>query len=323
MSISSLLPTPILEPAAQELVEATKPHPRLYEVPPENGREILDGLQAGDGVPKPAVDEEWVSVDAGQYGQVRARIIRPRGATKTLPVVLYIHGAGWVFGDETTHDRLVRELATGAEAAVVFPVYDLAPEAKYPTQIEQNYAVGKWIVQNGEERNLDASRMAVCGDSVGGNMSAVFALMAKERGDVRLAAQVLLYPVTDANFDTPSYQQFADGYYLTRDGMKWFWDAYTTDPAQRAEIHASPLRADIEQLRGLPPTLLITDEADVLRDEGEAYASKLREAGVDVTAVRVLGMVHDFLMLDSLRDSKATVVARTMAVEALRQALYE
>ncbi|MFI1282641.1 alpha/beta hydrolase [Streptomyces sp. NPDC020858] len=322
MAISSLLPTPVLEPAAQELVDATKPHPRLYEVPPENGREILDGLQAGQGVAKPAVDEEWVQVDAGQYGQVRARIIRPEGVTKTLPVVLYIHGAGWVFGDETTHDRLVRELATGSEAAVVFPVYDLAPEAKYPTQIEQNYAVGKWIVQNGEERNLDASRMAVCGDSVGGNMSAVFALMAKERGDVRLAAQVLLYPVTDADFDTPSYQQFADGYYLTRDGMKWFWDAYTTDPAQRAEIHASPLRADIEQLRGLPPTLVITDEADVLRDEGEAYAAKLRKAGVDVTAVRVLGMVHDFLMLDSLRDSKATVVARTMAVEALRQALH-
>ncbi|MER6954439.1 alpha/beta hydrolase [Streptomyces sp. NPDC000618] len=321
--MSSLLPKPVLEPAAQELVDATKPHPRLYEVPPENGRGILDDLQAGQGVVKPAVDEEWASVDAGQYGQVRARIIRPQGATKTLPVVLYIHGAGWVFGDENTHDRLVRELATGTGAAVVFPVYDLAPEAKYPTQIEQNYAVGKWIIQNAEERNLDASRMAVCGDSVGGNMSAVFALMAKERGDVRLAAQVLLYPVTDANFDTPSYQQFADGYYLTRDGMKWFWDAYTTDPEQRAEIYASPLRADIEQLRGLPPTLVITDEADVLRDEGEAYASKLREAGVDVTAVRVLGMVHDFLMLDSLRDSKATVVARTMAIEALRRALHE
>ncbi|MGW1091241.1 alpha/beta hydrolase [Streptomyces sp. NPDC002596] len=323
MATSSLLSTPVLEPAAQELADATAPHPRNYEIPPENGREILDDLQAGQGVAKPAVDEEWVSVDAGQYGQVRARIIRPQGATKTLPVILYIHGAGWVFGDEKTHDRLVRELATGSDAALVFPVYDLAPEAKYPTQIEQNYAVGKWIIQNGEERNLDTSRIAVCGDSVGGDMSAVFALMAKERGDVRLAAQVLLYPVTDANFDTSSYQQFADGYYLTRDGMKWFWDAYTTDPEQRAEIHASPLRADIEQLRGLPPTLVITDEADVLRDEGEAYASKLREAGVDVTAVRVLGMVHDFLMLDSLRDSKATVVARTMAIEALRRALHQ
>ncbi|WP_369244249.1 alpha/beta hydrolase [Streptomyces sp. R41] len=322
MSSSPSLSTPVLEPAAKDLADATSQHPRIYEVPPENGREILDDLQAGKAVAKPAVDEQWVSVDAGEYGQVRARIIRPEGATETLPVVLYIHGAGWVFGDEKTHDRLVRELAVGSDAAVVFPVYDLAPEAKYPTQIEQNYAVGKWITHNGEEQNLDTSRIAVCGDSVGGNMSAVFALMAKERGDVQLAAQVLLYPVTDANFDTPSYEQFADGYYLTRDGMKWFWDAYTTDPKQRAEIYASPLRADIEQLRGLPTTLVITDEADVLRDEGEAYASKLREAGVDVTAVRVLGMVHDFLMLDTLRDSKATVVARTLAIEALRRALH-
>ncbi|MFD8079617.1 alpha/beta hydrolase [Streptomyces sp. NBC_00510] len=313
---------PVLEPAAKELADATAQHPRIYEVAPADGREILDDLQAGEGVPKPAVDEEWVTVDAGQYGSVRARVIRPEGATETLPVVFYIHGAGWVFGDENTHDRLVRELAVGTNAAVVFPVYDLAPEAKYPTQIEQNYAVGKWILNNGEDRKLDASRMAVCGDSVGGNMSAVFALMAKERGDIDLAAQVLLYPVTDANFDTPSYQQFAEGYYLTRDGMKWFWDAYTSDPGQRAEIYASPLRADVEQLRGLPTTLVITDEADVLRDEGEAYAAKLREAGVDVTAVRVLGMVHDFLMLDSLRDSKATVVARTLAVEALQRALH-
>jgi acetyl esterase/lipase len=314
--------TPVLEPSARELTEATSPHPRIYEVPPENGREILDGLQEGKGVAKPEVDEDWVTVDAGQYGNVRTRVIRPRGTMETLPVVLYIHGAGWVFGDEKTHDRLIRELAVGVNAAVVFPVYDRAPEAKYPTQIEQNYAVGKWILQNGGEQNLDASRIAVCGDSVGGNMSTVLALMAKERGDVQLAAQVLLYPVTDANFDTPSYQQFADGYYLTRDGMKWFWDAYTSDPKQRTEIYASPLRADIEQLRGLPTTLVITDEADVLRDEGEAYAAKLREAGVDVTAVRVLGMVHDFLMLDSLRDSKATTVARTLAIEALQRALH-
>ncbi|MEU9182905.1 alpha/beta hydrolase [Streptomyces sp. NPDC048550] len=322
MPASRSVATPVLEPSARELTEAASPHPRIYEVPPENGRELLDGLQEGKGVAKPTVDEDWVTVDAGQYGNVRTRIVRPRGTMKTLPVVLYIHGAGWVFGDEKTHDRLIRELAVGANAAVVFPVYDRAPEAKYPTQIEQNYAVGKWIIQNGAEQNLNASRIAVCGDSVGGNMSTVFALMAKERGDVQLAAQVLLYPVTDANFDTPSYQQFADGYYLTREGMKWFWDAYTSDPKQRTEIYASPLRADIEQLRGLPTTLVITDEADVLRDEGEAYAAKLREAGVDVTAVRVLGMVHDFMMLDSLRDSKATTVARTLAIEALQRALH-
>jgi acetyl esterase len=311
---------PVLELAARQLAEATAPHPRIYEVPPEKGRDILASLQAGD-VARPEVDEEWVTVDAGEHGRVRARVVRPRGLTGPLPVVFYIHGAGWVFGDEHTHDRLVRELATGAGAAVVFPVYDRAPEAKYPTQIEQNYAVGRWVVREGAAHGLDGSRMAVCGDSVGGNMSAVFALMAKERDVVRLKAQVLLYPVTDADFDTPSYRQFAEGYYLTRDGMKWFWDQYTTDPAQRAEPYASPLRASLDQLRGLPPTLVITDEADVLRDEGEAYAARLREAGVDVTAVRVLGMVHDFLMLDSLRDCRATAVARELTVGVLKRAL--
>ncbi|MEV6423979.1 alpha/beta hydrolase [Streptomyces sp. NPDC051662] len=314
-------PAPVLEPAAKELTEATSPHPRIYEVPPAQGRDILAGLQTGKGVDKPEIDEEWVTVDAGEYGRVRTRIVRPKGAVGDLPVILYIHGAGWVFGDENTHDRLVRELATGANAAAVFPVYDRAPEATYPTQIEQNWAVGEWVVKHGAAHGLDASRIAVSGDSVGGNMAAVFALMAKERGDVGVKAQVLLYPVTNAAFDTASYLQFADGYYLTRDGMIWFWDQYTTDPKQRAEPYASPLRASAGQLKGLPPALVITDEADVLRDEGEAYAAKLRGAGVDVTAVRVEGMVHDFLMLDSLRDCHATKVARELAISALKKAL--
>ncbi|CAL9330268.1 Acetyl esterase [Streptomyces sp. enrichment culture] len=313
--------TPYLEPAAQELCDATAPHPRLYEVPPEKGRDILLGLQSDESVPRPDVDEEWVDVDAGEWGTVRTRVIRPKGASGPLPVVFFIHGAGWVFGDDKTHDRLFRELAVGADAAGVFPVYDRAPEAKYPTQVEQNYAVGRWVMEHGAEHGLDTSRVAVAGDSVGGCMSAVFALMNKERGGIDLKAQVLLYPVTNADFDTPSYVQFAEGYYLTRDGMKWFWDHYTSDPAQRAEAHASPLQASLDQLRGLPTTLVITDEADVLRDEGEQFANKLREAGVDVTSVRVGGMVHDFLLLDSLRDTRAAVVARTLAVDALRTAL--
>ncbi|MFJ3762662.1 alpha/beta hydrolase [Streptomyces sp. NPDC090080] len=314
-------PAPVLEKAAQELADGAKAHPRIYEVPPEQGRAILADLQSGEGVTKPDVDESWVKVDAGHYGTVRVRIVRPAGVAGPLPVILYIHGAGWVFGDETTHDRLVRELAVGAGAAAVFPVYDRAPEAKYPTQIEQNYAVGRWVVEQGSQYGLDPSRFAVCGDSVGGNMSAVFAQMAKDRGGPALASQILLYPVTDADFDTASYLQFEDGYYLTREGMKWFWDAYTSDPSQRSERYAAPLRADVDDLRGLPPALIITDEADVLRDEGEAYAAKLREAGVEVTSVRVLGMVHDFLMLDGLSDCHATAVARQIAIDTLRRAL--
>lgn len=315
-------PAPVLEAAARQLAEATDPRPRINELSPDEGRALLDRLQAGDGVPKPEVDEEWVEVDAGEWGSVRARIVRPKDRTATLPVFMYIHGGGWVLGDSDTHDRLVRELVVGSGAAAVFPVYHLAPEAKYPTQIEQNYAVARWIMREGAQHALDASRLAVCGDSSGGCMSAVLALMAKERGDIRLKAQILLYPTTDASFETASYQQFADHYYNTREAMEWFWDQYTgDDPARRTEPYASPLRASLDRLRGLPTTLVITDEADPLRDEGEAYAAKLREAGVDVTAVRVLGMVHDFLMLDSLRDANATKVARHLAVDALKAAL--
>ncbi|MGP3775964.1 alpha/beta hydrolase [Streptomyces sp. SDT5-1] len=315
--------TPYLEPEARELAEATDPHPRIYEVPPEEGRKILSDLQSGEGVERPEVDEEWVDVDAGEWGTVRTRIIRPKGATGPLPVVFYLHGAGWVFGDDRTHDRLFRELTVGAGAAGVFPVYDWAPEKGYPTQVEQNYAVGQWLQENGADHGLDTSRVAVAGESVGGCMSAVFAQMNKDRGGLALKAQILLYPVTGPDFDTQSYHQFAEHYYLTRDGMKWFWDAYTTDESKREEKYASPLRATLDDLEGLPPALVITAEADVLRDGGELYANKLREAGVEVTAVRISGTVHDFMLLDSLRDTPATNVARKLSVDTLREALHQ
>ncbi|MFE1951543.1 alpha/beta hydrolase [Streptomyces sp. NPDC059524] len=315
--------TPYLEPEARELAEATDPHPRIYERPPEEGRKILSDLQNGEGVERPDVDEEWVDVDAGAWGTVRTRIIKPKGATGPLPVVFYIHGAGWVFGDDRTHDRLFRELTVGAGAAGVFPVYDWAPEKGYPTQVEQNYAVGRWLQENGADHGLDTSRVAVAGESVGGCMSAVFAQMNKDRGGLALKAQILLYPVTGPDFDTQSYHQFAEHYYLTRDGMKWFWDAYTTDETKREEKYASPLRATLADLEGLPPALVITAEADVLRDGGELYANKLREAGVEVTAVRISGTVHDFMLLDSLRDTPATNIARKLSVDALRDALHQ
>ena len=308
----------VLEKAAQEFVENTANPPFLYQVPPEQGRDLVEQVQSGEGVEKPEIDEEWIQVEGGPTGSVPVRIVRPKGATGTLPVIIYIHGAGWVFGSARTHDRLVRELATRANAAVVFPEYDRAPEKKYPTQIEQNYATAQWVVRHGAEKNLDASRIVVAGDSVGGNMSIVLALMAKERGDVRLNGLLAFYPVTDASFDNASYEQFATGYFLHREGMKWFWDQYTTDPDERANPYASPLRASAEQLRGLPPTLVITGEADVLRDEREAFAAKLREAGGDVTSVRMGGIVHDFVMLDVLRDTNAAKAAMELATSRLR-----
>ncbi|MDN0196633.1 alpha/beta hydrolase [Streptomyces sp. S.PNR 29] len=312
---------PVLEPAATAFAEATAHPPYLFELPSAEGRKAVDEVQSGD-VVKPAVDEEWITVSGGPTGSVRARIVKPAGAEGTLPVIIYIHGAGWVFGNAHTHDRLVRELAVGARAAVVFPEYDLSPEARYPVAIEQNFTIAQWVVQQGATKGLDPARIAVAGDSVGGNMAAALTLMAKERGGIPLVQQVLFYPVTDASFDTGSYHQFAEGYFLRRDGMQWFWDQYTTDEAERAQVTASPLRATTEQLTGLPPALVITAEADVLRDEGEAYAGKLREAGVPVTAVRFQGIIHDFVMLNALRETHAAEAAITLAADTLRSALH-
>ncbi|GAA3855489.1 alpha/beta hydrolase [Streptomyces sp. NPDC003631] len=320
MSEQNTPTAPVLEPAAADFAAATANPPYLFDLGPVEGRKTVDEVQSGE-IEKPVVDEEWITVSGGPTGTVRARIVKPAGTTGTLPVIVYIHGAGWVFGNAHTHDRLVRELAVGAKAAVVFPEYDLSPEARYPVAIEQNWTVAKWVVEQGATKDLDATRIAVAGDSVGGNMTAALTLMAKERGGLPLLQQVLFYPVTDASFDTDSYHRFAQGYFLRRDAMQWFWDQYTTDEAQRAEITASPLRASVEQLGGLPPALVITGEADVLRDEGEAYANKLREAGVPVTAVRYQGIIHDFVMLNALRGTHAAEAAITQAVTVLRRAL--
>ena len=309
-----------LEPAAQAFVEATSRPPFLYQLAPEDGRAAVDGVQ-DEPIEKPEVQEKWIDIAGGPTDSVKVRIVKPVGATGTLPVILYLHGAGWVFGNAHTHDRLVRDLAVGANAAVVFPDYDRSPEARYPHAIEQAYATAQWITQHGQGEQLDGTRIAVAGDSVGGNMSAALTLMAKERQDVSFVSQVLFYPVTDASFDTDSYHQFAEGYFLARDGMKWFWDQYTTSESERAEITASPLRATTEQLTGLPPALIITAEADVLRDEGEAYAAKLRAAGVPVTATRYLGIIHDFVMVNSLHHTHAAQAAIAQAVAALKAAL--
>ncbi|MFD1547517.1 alpha/beta hydrolase [Nonomuraea guangzhouensis] len=309
----------VLEPAAQELADATSKPPFLYELGVEGARKVLDDLQSAP-VDKPEVDEKWITVPA-EVGDVRVRIVKPAGTTAALPTVLYVHGGGWVLGNAGTHDRLVRELAVGANAAVVFVEYDRSPEARYPVAIEQAYATAQWITRHGADEGLDASRLAVAGDSVGGNMTAALAILAKRRGDVTFAHQSLYYPVTDAGQDTGSYREFAHGPYLTAKAMAWFWDAYTTDPAQRAEITASPLRAGLEDLAGLPPAFVIVDENDVLRDEGEAYARKLTAAGVPTTSVRYNGTLHDFMMLNPVRDTHAARAATAQAIEVLNVVL--
>ena len=312
---------PTLEPAAQAFADANANPPFLYQLTPEEGRPIVNGVQTDPPPVMPQAEDRDITIPGGPTGEVRVRIIRPAGAEGVLPVILYIHGLGWVFGGPQTHERLARELAVGVGAAVVFPDYDLAPEAKYPTQIEQVYAVATWIRDNGADEALDTSRVAVAGDSVGGNMAIATTLLTKQRGGLDLAGQLLYYPVTDAAFDTESYHQFAEGYFLPREGMKWFWDQYTTDPDQRAEITASPLRATTEDLQGLPQAMVIVAEADVLRDEGEAYAANLRAAGVPVTAIRYGGIIHDFVGLNPLRHTHAANAAINQGINFLRDVL--
>jgi acetyl esterase len=308
-----------LEKAAQEFCDATANPPFLYDLGPEKGREVVNQTQAGP-IAMPDVTDEWIRVPA-PGGDVPVRIVRPAGLTGTLPVILYIHGAGWVFGNAGTHDRLVRELAVGAGAAAVFPEYSLSPEVKYPVALEECYAVVKWLAEGAAGTGLDTSRVAVSGDSVGGNLAAATAILAKQRGDLTLAAQALLYPVTNADFSDGSYTQFADGYWLTRAGMQWYWDQYTSDPAERELITVSPLRASEEELEGLPKTLIINGECDVLRDEGESYGRKLRRAGVDVTATRYGGIIHDFMLLNAVAETNAAKAATAQAAAFLREAL--
>ena len=258
----------------------------------------------------------------GPTGKVPTRFIRPEGAGGKLPIVFYFHGGGWILGDKDTHDRLVRELAKGAKAAVVYPNYTPSPEAQYPVPLEQAYAAMLYIIEHADAYGLDPSRIAVAGDSVGGNMATVMTLLAKERKGPEIAFQLLLYPVTDANFDTESYRTFAEGPWLTREAMKWFWDAYAPDARRRGEITASPLRATPEQLAGLPPAMIITAENDVLRDEGEAYARKLIEAGVHVACVRYNNTHHDFMMLNALAETTPTRAAVAQAAAALKKMLH-
>ena len=318
MSIATAQPT--LELHTQEFVDSLAGAPPIYTLSPADARSVLARAQSIP-VGKPSAQTEDIALPVGPTGSVPIRVIRPVGATAVLPVVMYFHGGGWVLGDRDTHDRLVREIAVGAQAAVVFVDYARAPEARYPVAIEQAYAATRYVADNAAELGIDPLRLAVAGDSVGGNMAAAVTLIAKQRRGPNIAFQLLFYPVTDSGFDTPSYNQFADGPWLTKRAMEWFWDAYLPDPAVRKQPTATPLNASLDQLASLPEALVIVDENDVLRDEGEAYARKLSDAGVRVISVRYNGTIHDFVMLNALADTPATRGAIAQAVGALRRAL--
>lgn len=289
----------------------------LEKLSPADARNVLVGAQASVKLtlPKADVSQKVITAD-GQ--QINITIVRPADVKGTLPAFMFFHGGGWVLGDFPTHERLVRDLVAGSGAVAVFVNYTPSPEAQYGVAINQAYAATKWVAEHGKEINVDGKRLAVAGNSVGGNMAAVVALMAKDKGGPKLRFQALLWPVTDANFETASYKQFAEGHFLTRNMMKWFWDSYTTDAVKRKEIYASPLQASIEQLKGLPPTLIETAEFDVLRDEAEAYAQKLDAAGVAVTSVRYSGMIHDFGLLNVVSTVPAVQAAMRQAADELK-----
>jgi acetyl esterase len=310
-----------LEQSARELTESIAQGPPLSGVSLAEARRAVETAQSAP-IPMPEVDESWVTVSSA-FGDFEVRIVRPQGSTGLLPAILYLHGGGWILGSWITHDLLTRRLAVGANAAVVFVEYSRAPEAKYPVQLEQCYAAAQWITEQGVGGGFDITRIAVAGDSAGGNMSTVLTLMAKQRGSVQFVHQSLYYPMTDANAedsDSESLRRFKDGPYGSAEGLAWFWNSYLTAEQSRSNALVSPLQATLADLEGLPPALVIVDENDVLRDQGEAYADKLRDAGVPTTSVRFNGTIHDFMRLNALRDSESTRSATSLAIAALRRA---
>ncbi|MDY0994475.1 alpha/beta hydrolase [Pantoea agglomerans] len=284
----------------------------------KDARAVLTGAQKGAELPPAQISQKIITV---QGKPLTLTIVKPEHASSTLPVFMFFHGGGWVLGDFPTHERLVRDMVNASGAAAVFVNYQPSPEAHFPVAITQAYEATKWVAEHGAEIGLDGKRLALVGNSVGGNMVAAVALQAKQFKTPAIRYDVMLWPVTDARFDTASYDQFADGHFLTKNMMKWFWDNYTVSEKDRNNILASPLRATTEQLKGLPPTLIQTAELDVLRDEGEAFGRKLDAAGVPVTVTRYNGMIHDYGLLNALSQEPTVRTAINQAGEELRSHL--
>ncbi|MEN4566938.1 alpha/beta hydrolase [Pantoea agglomerans] len=284
----------------------------------KDARAVLTGAQKGAELPPAQISQKIITV---QGKPLTLTIVKPEHASSTLPVFMFFHGGGWVLGDFPTHERLVRDMVNASGAAAVFVNYQPSPEAHFPVAITQAYDATKWVAEHGAEIGVDGKRLALVGNSVGGNMVAAVALQAKQFKTPAIRYDVMLWPVTDARFDTASYDQFADGHFLTKNMMKWFWDNYTVSEKDRNNILASPLRATPEQLKGLPPTLIQTAELDVLRDEGEAFGRKLDAAGVPVTVTRYNGMIHDYGLLNALSQEPTVRTAINQAGEELRSHL--
>ncbi len=317
--------TPVLDPRTQWflnfLIEMKRP--QVFEVPvPEARMMYVKGQELFASAVLPVKIED-LALPVGPRGDVRIRILRPESSRDPLPCLVYLHGGGWVLGDASTYDAFMRKLVHGTGAAVVFVEYRRSPEERYPVPLEECYAAIKWVAEHGAELQIDATRLAVAGDSAGGNMATVVCLLAKQRGGPAISTQVLIYPGTGSSFDSPSFQQFGEGYFLTAETSRWFWHQYAPDRSVDKEPTACPLNATLDQLKDLPPALIITAECDVLRDEGEAYARKLMKAGVPVTCTRYLGAIHGFLGANALADTPAARAATAQMMAMLKESLAE
>ncbi len=303
-----------LEPVAEAVCNQSSVPPLIFQMPPEEARRVLEETQDTPVYKYPAAISSDC-INTGMWGSIPVYFIAPRGE-KIRNILFYIHGAGWVSGSFHTHEKLVRELSARTDSLVVFPEYSRSPEAKYPTAIEQCYFILSHIegIIGDRFSIADGTMLTVAGDSVGGNMAIAMVLMSEMRHGPCMHKLLLYYPVTNACFDTQSYRQFAVDYYLYREGMKWFWRQYTASEKDKNQITASPLRADMDCLKCFPPTMIINGQADVLRSEGEAFGEKLRCAGVEVTALRVQGTIHDFVMLNALDQTNACRTAMDASV---------
>jgi len=302
------------------LAELNKDSSPFWELPQPKPQEILTALQNQTPVDMSGVTT--VEKTINQDGRtVKLYIMKPQHVTGRPGVLLFIHGGVWIVGNFQNHQRLLRDLVVGSGQIGVFVEYTPLPAAKYPTQMEESYAALKWVAAHAGDFGADGTRIAIAGNSVGGNMTAALTLMAKDRGGPRIAYQVLFIPATDASVDTDSYHEFGTGRFLARAFMKYGWDLYAPDQKTRNNPYVSPLRASNEELTGLPPALVITAENDPLRDEGEAYARKLKEAGVAVAATRYDGMIHDFVLLNAIHEVPGVQAALQQASEAIRDAL--
>lgn len=315
---------PQIDPQVREFLkglnEASKGKTPLFLLPGTGPSDTLTGLQ--DATPVDLSGVEITSRIITEDGvEVPIHIVRPQGVTDTLPVIVFYHGGVWLAGNFENHKRFVRDLVVGVNAVAVFPDYTLIPEAKFPTQINQAFATLKWVSAHGAEINVDASRIAIAGNSVGGNMAAAVALMAKDKKGPEIRIQVLIVPAVGADFTTESYIAFADDRFLSKEFMEFGWDLYAPDLETRKDRYAVPLEATVEQLKGLPLTLIQTAENDPLRDEGEAYGRKLREAGVVSTTTRYVGMIHDFVLLNGINDVPAVQEAIQQAIGMIKTAL--